>query len=234
VADFVRKGAEMSDYHTDPALAEQFEAARAQAKNEYEKGLLKHITVSKEALQEAKANEQEKPRKLRIYEAKLRENIVVHRRTLQLMAGGLSDQSQAMPSSSHWWSWGDMWVIAGIVFAAIWFFSSSGNDLIENPPIASSDDAANARQASCSRDNVGAYVMAQEAVKIMLKNPRGAEFSYRSSDRLVREQPTCTYHVASWVDATNSFGGTVRRNWAMVLKKNLDGSWKRIDGPIFE
>ena len=147
------------------------------------------------------------------------------------------DDLQSHFSRRYWWdSKAAEPIVIGILVFVVWIgflaiFTDNLDQLIFG---AVSSENNNAGQSTCSGDDVGAYVMAQEDVKIMLQNSSNAVFSYSSKDRLVREDSIYIYHVASWVDATNSFGGTIRRRWAMVLRKNFDGSWERIDGPIFE
>jgi hypothetical protein len=146
-------------------------------------------------------------------------------------------QQEPQNSRRYWWESNITEpIVIGLFLLIIWvgylaIFTDNNDRLIFGD---NNRNDGSSERPTCSGKDTEAYVMAQEAVKIMLKNPSGADFSYSSSDRLVREDPSCTYHVASWVDATNSFGGTVRRRWAMVLKRNVDGSWERIDGPIFE
>lgn len=61
------------------------------------------------------------------------------------------------------------------------------------------------------------YIMAQEIVKSGLKNPSSADFpsiTFHSEDIAMQKKGDLVV-VQSYVDAENSFGGTVRSNWTV-------------------
>lgn len=78
---------------------------------------------------------------------------------------------------------------------------------------------------------------AQSAVKTQLKNPAGAKFPGIFSGVDLRTH--CKYNgsdvytVASWVDATNSFGGRIRVAYVAVMQKTGDG-WIANDVVLIE
>lgn len=82
-------------------------------------------------------------------------------------------------------------------------------------------------------DRSEAWVYAQEFIERKLKNPRSAKFAWSSgSDGVSIHQEGCNWTVASYVDATNSFGGSMRTQWVITIKKVSDG-WIALDGPNF-
>lgn len=82
-------------------------------------------------------------------------------------------------------------------------------------------------------DRSEAWVFAQQFIKRKLKNPRSAKFAWSyGSEGVSIHQDGCKWTVASYVDATNSYGGTLRSQWAITIKKVHDG-WIALDGPKF-
>ena len=114
--------------------------------------------------------------------------------------------------------------IFGMIFGVLYLIGSfSGSESsqqasIENP---------------CG-DSTGAWVAAKTFVKRNLKNPRSAEFAWSSGSSGVSiNAHDCQWTVASYVDATNSFGGTIRSQWALTVKRESNGDWRLVDGPAF-
>ena len=62
-----------------------------------------------------------------------------------------------------------------------------------------------------------------EQINRFLKNPRGARFPGRFERvRHVEKINNTTYKVDSWVEATNSFGATLRNKWQMTWQQQGD------------
>lgn len=69
-------------------------------------------------------------------------------------------------------------------------------------------------------DRTEAWVYAKEFIERKLKNPRSAKFAWSSgSDGVSIHQEGCNWTVASYVDATNSFGGSMRTQWLITIKR---------------
>lgn len=62
-----------------------------------------------------------------------------------------------------------------------------------------------------------AFVMSQSFVKQQLRSPSTADFPYSNKASIVPGE-NCTYAVASYVDAQNGFGATVRSKWYTVVQ----------------
>ena len=78
-------------------------------------------------------------------------------------------------------------------------------------------------------------LLAQNSIKQKLKNPNGAEFQpvseitlIQSNDQnlLKKDHSKCAFIISSWVDATNSFGATIRNNW--IAEIHSDGIGARV------
>jgi len=83
-------------------------------------------------------------------------------------------------------------------------------------------------------NTISAWVAAKNFVRRNLKNPRSAEFAWAAgSDGVSINAHDCQWTVASYVDATNSFGGTVRSQWALTVKRKSNGDWLLVEGPTF-
>jgi hypothetical protein len=77
----------------------------------------------------------------------------------------------------------------------------------------------------CNSDNVGAFVMARDAVKKILKSPSTAEFPSGTLDSTIRNTGDCTYEVVSYVDAQNSFGAKLRTKYLAVVRYDGNYQW---------
>ena len=71
--------------------------------------------------------------------------------------------------------------------------------------------------AGCG-DEISALTYAQLAVERKLKSPSDADFPWPDIDNQVTKTGKCEYAVKSYVDAPNSFGGTVRTHFVVRLR----------------
>jgi hypothetical protein len=71
-------------------------------------------------------------------------------------------------------------------------------------------------QATNSGDEAGAWVAAKAFVVEQLKSPASASFPWYSKDA-VHAISDNSYVVTGYVDAENSFGATLRKNWQVVV-----------------
>ncbi len=85
-------------------------------------------------------------------------------------------------------------------------------------------------------DKIGAWVAAQYFVKQDLKNPRGAKFEFAASEKrgAVKYVGNNTYSVNSYVDATNSFGATVRTRFYLRVHDDGGGDWSLVGGITYD
>lgn len=75
----------------------------------------------------------------------------------------------------------------------------------------------------------GPKAYAEQFVQKRLKNPRSARFSGILSTREA-EIERCTFIVVGWVEATNSFGGTIRSDYAVKLRYQLHReTWEALE-----
>lgn len=85
-------------------------------------------------------------------------------------------------------------------------------------------DTSGSPSSTASGDVHGAWTYMQIYVERQLKNPKDAEFpfgGYRDVTALGGDR----YRVDSYVDATNSFGATIRTHFEGVIKR-IDGGWE--------
>jgi hypothetical protein len=81
---------------------------------------------------------------------------------------------------------------------------------------------AGCKPDGCS-DEIGAYVMMQTAVSKTLKSPSTADFPSRRADGvIILNETPCNFQIASYVDAQNSFGGTVRTRFVAEMRYDPD------------
>lgn len=117
-------------------------------------------------------------------------------------------------------------------------FNKFMDDMINNPNIynkkpeseivdnASSD--LNSNQSSENYSNVNnndervfAWVVAEQEVKAILKNPKTSKFPFSASSKDVDIQKSGnTYIVKSYVDAENSFGAVIRNNFTIKFERD--------------
>lgn len=104
-----------------------------------------------------------------------------------------------------------------IVVATGWFFSGREEDPAD-------------KAARLERDRKTLlYVACQDAVRARLRSPSTADFPgpfTESSDEAVRMLADSSYRVASYVDAQNAFGGTVRTSYSCTFKRSSEGRWQ--------
>lgn len=81
-------------------------------------------------------------------------------------------------------------------------------------------DQAAAYEKAC-RNDITAYVMAQEYVKERLKAPATAKFPH-INDRGVEAKylGNCTHRIVGYVDAQNGFGAMLRTHYAVQVMHN--------------
>ncbi len=65
--------------------------------------------------------------------------------------------------------------------------------------------------------NLSASHIAEETIKSKLLNPNGARFQDYSSQEIKRINNN-TYEVTMWCDATNAFGGTIRKTFTVKIE----------------
>lgn len=84
-------------------------------------------------------------------------------------------------------------------------------------------------QKSPCQDDIGAFVISQDFVKRQLKSPSTAKFP-TITEPGVRSEPitigdgSCGFRVSLYVDAQNSFGGTAREHYIVVVKPDSANS----------
>jgi len=72
-------------------------------------------------------------------------------------------------------------------------------------------------------DESGAWSAARAFVENRLKNPASADFPWYDGDA-IQFLGNDRYRISSYVDAGNSFGGTIRTNYNCTVR-NDGGSW---------
>ena len=105
--------------------------------------------------------------------------------------------------------------------------------------LGSDDSGTSSTSPSGTSKKIEAWVMAKSFVKEYLKSPSTADFGgtftdYQDPEQCVTYMGDNTYHVRGWVDAQNSFGGTVRTNFLLKLKYNGNESWSLLEPPIMK
>ena len=90
-----------------------------------------------------------------------------------------------------------------------------------------SDSSPTQTQAALGCNPIDALSVAQLAVEEKLKSPSDADFPWPDIENQVSTTGECEYTVRSYVDAPNSFGGTVRTHFVVRLRydKQLD-DWR--------
>jgi len=94
----------------------------------------------------------------------------------------------------------------------------------EDSPAAPANRRGSARlTASKGGQETGAWSAARMYVEARLKNPGSADFPWydRSAIHFIGNGK---YRINSYVDATNSFGGTIRTNYSCVVRME-SGEW---------
>lgn len=74
-----------------------------------------------------------------------------------------------------------------------------------------------------------AWVMAQQFLEERLKNPSSASYGWQTTGETTKHLGSDKYQVNAWVEATNSFGGTLRKNWAATLQHEGGGNWRLLE-----
>jgi hypothetical protein len=88
----------------------------------------------------------------------------------------------------------------------------------------------NQNSSSAWGSKTGAWVATQDFVTRRLKDPADASFGslmhdFQKTDDVVSDLGNGKYHVHAWVDAKNSFGGTIRTRFNADLHYTSDGTW---------
>lgn len=113
-------------------------------------------------------------------------------------------------------------VIVGLcIFGAI-------NDKQKTPEERNAESKAR-EQRTCNDDPIGAFVMAQDFVKKMLKAPSTADFPIGTSDSTIIPLGNCIYQVESYVDSQNSFGAKIRSQYTASVKYLGEGRWSLVE-----
>lgn len=81
----------------------------------------------------------------------------------------------------------------------------------------------------CSSSPISAFVMAKGFVKPLLKSPATADFPTGTKGSVIKSTGECTYVVASWVDAQNSFGANLRTTYVATVKYLGNNQWRLVD-----
>lgn len=81
--------------------------------------------------------------------------------------------------------------------------------------------------APCREQGARAFVLAKEFVSSRLKSPATANFPWLDTGVYLGK---CQYQVASYVDAQNSFGATIRSHYVAKLKVDPQtNNWSVVD-----
>ena len=81
------------------------------------------------------------------------------------------------------------------------------------------------------RDTTMAFIISQRYVKKNLKSPSTAKFPSITSDGVTTKYiGNCTHEIRGFVDATNSFGASLRSDYYIKIKNNKGtDSWVTLD-----
>jgi hypothetical protein len=96
-----------------------------------------------------------------------------------------------------------------------------------NQEVAAKTKKAEEAVQACAKDDIEAFVMSQDHVRSRLKSPSTAKFPTVATPGVtVKYLSSCTHEVHAFVDAQNSFGGTLRSRYTASLQKNpVTGAW---------
>ncbi|HTV69657.1 MAG TPA: hypothetical protein VMF90_14070 [Rhizobiaceae bacterium] len=94
------------------------------------------------------------------------------------------------------------------------------------------EDAKAARLDACSRAEIQAFAVSQDAVRARLKAPSTASFPWTP----IRAEHTgnCKFHVLAYVDAQNGFGAMVRSNYVATLNYEPETKGWRVTSVVLE
>lgn len=102
-------------------------------------------------------------------------------------------------------------VIIGVIILGIVYKCNGKN----NEPKAKTEKV----YGNTNSDKILAFNLATNKLEKLLKSPSSAEFpSIREKVSHVSFIGNGKYQINSWVDATNSFGATVRTNWSAEVE----------------
>ncbi|QIE89447.1 hypothetical protein [Pseudomonas nitroreducens] len=89
-----------------------------------------------------------------------------------------------------------------------------------------------AERAACMNSTM-AFVMSQGFVRQRLKSPGTAEFPMITSPGVrveyLPQEAGCKHAVLAYVDAQNSFGGTVRNRYSVIMERVSSDVWRAHD-----
>lgn len=96
--------------------------------------------------------------------------------------------------------------------------------------LAACDGSPEGREAKYCQNETVAFAMSQEFVRQHLKAPTSAAFPNVTDPQTeAAALGECKFMVASWVDAENAFGGTVRSRYVVDLQYLPNGdTWKAL------
>lgn len=119
-------------------------------------------------------------------------------------------------------------VVVGIGAFAITAYVTCGNH-------SSSSNNSPVPLAPATPDPSEAWAASQISVKRELKAPSSADFGGWREHQDPKEQCTLladgAWRCIGFVDSQNSFGAKLRANFAVTVKRSVDGSWTAISGP---
>jgi len=84
------------------------------------------------------------------------------------------------------------------------------------------------RRCTVDRYDIGAYVAAQTAVKRRLNDPRSARFPITPPNMRL-DKSDCSFRFAGSYSAKNGFGGRIRGNYAIHIRRQINGDWHVLD-----
>ncbi|EPG5527376.1 hypothetical protein [Pseudomonas aeruginosa] len=89
-----------------------------------------------------------------------------------------------------------------------------------------------AERAACMNSTM-AFVMSQGFVRQRMKSPETADFPMITSPGVrveyLPKEEGCKHAVLAYVDAQNSFGGTVRNRYFVIMERVKDNVWRAHD-----
>ncbi len=107
-----------------------------------------------------------------------------------------------------------------IVFIVVFAVSIFAVKIISNVNVDYSVQSVNYES---QQDNKDVWACAVDYVKTELKNPSSASFCKYSEATISYTESTGIYTIKGYVDATNSFGATIRQNFTCNLKPTTEG-----------
>jgi hypothetical protein len=113
-------------------------------------------------------------------------------------------------------TWKEHWKLLLILGAAIVLIPMAANWIDPLPPLPPASPVHS--EGGFIPTQVDAHGIAKRFIEAQLKAPSSADFPWL--DYQYTELPGHTWRITSYVDAQNSFGAKLRRNWSCTLKWN--------------